>query len=211
MLNIDINGLSNISSEELTAYVEKLTTHIEKGKGLKHLEISVNQCSLQAIEQPMASSKEVIEDLHAVILKSIEMRLDSSHKMQLDTIRKIHDQMLATLATKDDSISNLPENALRNIFSMLKVREADPIKDVNKLWRQLGSDQQILMINDSQIRLSKLFKSSNEAINWLTANPACQKLEYADLIFLKGEWSDEYLEKLIQLCPHINVLVLCIA
>jgi hypothetical protein len=232
MFTIDMNALKNLSPDDLKKHVEDVASHIEKGKDLKHVDNGVNKCALQALDQNMADntpSKEVLDDLHTLLLTSIEKGLEDTHKTQLDAIRKIRQQALSPPSTAlpgMDIISHLPEDAQKNILLRLSPKDLGPVKLVQKLWHQLGPEIQISMINDAKIPLAKVLENmtAKEAISWLKANPACKSLRYADFSnfpLMKDtfctelgyadftemyDFDNDCLEELVKICPNLTHL-----
>jgi hypothetical protein len=183
----NINNLINLPISELQAYVEALASHLEKGKDLAHVDISVNKFALQALDQKMANppSEIVLDDLHTLLLTSLEKGLDKTLSGQLGTIRRIRQKFLASPSTvlpDMDFISQLPIDVQKNILFRLSPPELRPVKLVQKLWNPLGAEIQISTINDAKIPLDKILKNmdAHKAISWLKANPACKSLRYAD-------------------------------
>jgi hypothetical protein len=222
MFNIDMNGLRDLHIEGLKKCVKDVASHLEKGKNLSHVDDGVNKCALQALDQNMADNppeKEVLDDLHTLLLISIENGLDDDGnaenlKPQLDAIRNVRRKALSSPSTSTapsgsstDFISQLPVDAQTNILSRLTPQQLGPVKLVQKLWHQLGAEIQISMLNDAKIPLVDVLKdmTAQQALSWLKANPACKNLQYADFTKMEG-FDNDCLQELVKICPNLTHL-----
>ena len=210
MFSIDIHGLRQLSCEQLQQEVEKLSAHIEAGKSLSHIEGKMNECSLLALDQQNAgppADLKVLEDLNAVLLRSIEMGIDTSHKMQFDKISDLRDQIIANNPMKGDV--EFFEETLGKILSKLSLREAEGLRTVEKKWNKMVPPAQIKSINQGRLALRQALvgMSAAQAVDWLIANPHCKSLKYADFTGL-GDFDNTCLQKLTDNCPNLKHLLI---
>ena len=178
MYQINITALDQLSPEELRKQVEMLAKDIEAGKRLTHEDSLTNQCFLNVFDRESASelSITVVEDLNALLKRSIEKGLDADIKKQLDTIRMLRDTILAQNPLH--SVPLLDDNILE-ILSKLPPCESGRLRTVEIRWDKIAAQAQIRSINDKRFPFQQALKGMNakQITEWLVTHPFCQQLE----------------------------------
>lgn len=101
----------------------------------------------------------------------------------------------------------LPEDVLSEIQSKLSPLEVEGLRTVDKVWNEVAPQAQIKSINEGRLPLRKALEgmSAEQAVDWLTAHPNCNKLEYADFTgFI--DFDNDCLQKLTDNCPNLKHL-----
>lgn len=205
------NSKADLSSERLCLEVKKIAEHIKAGKNLIHDDREINKLSFQVFDQKAQNSHsiEIIEDLNAVLKKSIERGVDTSLEKELNIIRQLRDQIIKGYPIKDDLVSTFIQDPLKKILSNLSSAEYRQIRTVSKTWNAVISQIHIQEINAEKLPLCLLIKQKNapRMLDFLLAYPAIHFLEYANFQRIE-EFDDTCFKRLAENCFHLRFLIL---
>ncbi len=149
----------------------KLADHIYRGRGFKH-----EGTMLKPVEEDMADAL-VAEDLHKVLLKSIEKGLGISHRGQLDTIREFRKVQQFSANVRPD----LHEDII--IHEILPHLLPDEIQKLSKELNLKALTARIKSINEMRLPIKTALPgmSAQEAVDWLIKNQSKKNLlKHAD-------------------------------
>lgn len=107
----------------------------------------------------------MLEDLNAILLRSIEKGIDQSFEKQIKTISKLRDQIIAAYSSKGDI-----EWESQVTLAQLPPEEAEYIRTVDTfdtLWNAMTPYAQIKVINKRRLPLKNMGMTASQAAKWL--------------------------------------------